>query len=94
MPGYDVTRPQLDQEVGSNIVALRSSLDKSRTIKDWLDLHPSDAAEGDLLTMPVEDGGFGYSPDDAYALRLLYEGIVNLDTEGLSELGKKFTGLY
>lgn len=90
MPGYPVSKAQLDQTVGSNVVNLRDALNQARIIKSWLDLHSVDE---ELLTKPEEEGGFGYTADEAYALRVLYEGIVALDTTALAEKGKQFTGL-
>lgn len=93
MAGLTVTRTDLDSKAVNTILALREALSESTLIFKWLADHPSNAASGDILTKPEEDGGFGYNADEAYLLRVLFEGINNLNTPPLLDMGRKLTGL-
>lgn len=93
MAGINVTRSDLDWKAARTIQALRSAFNDVEIVFNYLSQHPSNAPEGDLLTKSEAEGGFGYTADEAYLIRVVFEGLHNLDVEPLLAQGSKLTGL-
>jgi hypothetical protein len=87
--GLDVSKPVLDQKAAQAVLELRSALDKHETIAAWLANHPVVDAVDPL----IEE--FGYTADEAYALRYYFEGVENIRAANanLISTGRKMTGL-
>lgn len=93
MAGHDVFRGQLDQQSGNTVVAVREAFEAVTTMNEFLKNIPSDAAGGDILTKPEEDGGFGYTADEAYLLRVVFEQLNALPVQPILDIGRALTGL-
>jgi hypothetical protein len=87
--GLNVDKPTFDMKAAQAVLELRSALDKHEAIAAW------------LVNRPVADGvdplvsEFGYDADEAYAIRLYFEGVENIrvSNSNLTTVGRKFTGL-
>lgn len=93
MAGLEVSRSNLDQKVAEAIIAVRRSFRQVDRVNGFLSNNPSNAVDGDLLTKDPAEGGFGYTADEAYLIRVTFEQLTALDVEGPLELGRKLTGL-
>lgn len=88
--GFSVTKDTLDNKAAQAVVAMRSALEKVEAIQAWLANHPVvDNVD------PITQEPFGYSPDEAYALRLYFGTVDGIRTNNatVSEIGRKMTGL-
>lgn len=87
--GLTVDKPTLDMKAAQAVLELRSALDKHEAIAAWLANRP--VVNG---TDPLESE-FGYNADEAYAIRLYFEGVENIrvSNSNLTTVGRKFTGL-
>lgn len=88
--GFDVNKQMLDQKAAAAVIAVRSALEKVEAIQSWLGNHPVVDSVDPLTQEP-----FGYSDDEAYALRLYFGTVDGLRTgnTAMSEVGRKMTGL-
>lgn len=88
--GLEVTKPVLDMQAAQAVLDLRRALDKHEAIAAWLANHPVVEGVDPLTTEP-----FGYTTDEAYAIRLYFEGVENIraNNPGLIDVGRKMTGL-
>lgn len=103
MAGQAVTRQDLDYAVSQAIIDLRQACRKVDSINKFLSFHPSNAVGGDLLTNPLPTasdptgavGGFGYTEDEAYLIRIIFEQLNGVRETALPilETGRKLTGL-
>lgn len=103
MAGREVTRQLLDMKAAEAIVAVRHAFEKVETVKEFLSTVPSDAPGGDPLTLPTNPtdaldsdsaaGKFGYTADEAYLIRYLFESLMQFDIKALLKDGRKLTGL-
>lgn len=87
--GLNVDKPTFDMKAAQAVLELRSALDKHEAIAAWLTNRP--VVNGvDPLT-----ADFGYDADEAYAIRLYFEGVENIrvSNDNLTTVGRKFTGL-
>lgn len=86
--GFEITKPILDQKAAEAVLAVRKALDKVENVAKWLSNHPN--GETDPL---VTD--FGYTLDEAYALRLYFETVdsIRVNNVAISDIGRKMTGL-
>lgn len=98
MAGFEVTKGLIDQKAGEAVVRLRDAFDLIEILSVFLSNVPSSGGDG-LETI------YGFSPDDAYLLRLTFEklnalrlaayahGGPNNDEPSAFDYGNKFTGL-
>jgi hypothetical protein len=88
--GLEVTKEILNMKAAQAVLELRSALDKHEAIASWLANHPVVEAV-DPLTEP----GFNFTVDEAYALRLYFEGVdgIRVNNPSLIAVGRKMTGL-
>jgi hypothetical protein len=89
--GFDVTKQMLDMKVAQAALQLRSAFEHIETINVWLSNHPNDGTNPDPLTLEP----FGYSSDEAYAMRLYFQTFDGVRTANQStfDVGRKMTGL-
>lgn len=87
--GLNVDKPTFDMKAAQAVLELRSALNKHEAIASWLANHPIVDAVDPLVTE------FGYNADEAYAIRLYFEGVENLrvNNTNLTSVGRKMTGL-
>ena len=90
MAGIEVSRQGIDSKVGDALLQLRQALDKSYSINKFFVNNPVSVAGVDPL---VEV--YGYTVDEAYLLRLVFEGIAEIkdNSSTLEENARKLTGL-
>lgn len=102
MAGLPVSRPTFDQKSSEAILSLRDALRRCEVIYNFLEMHPADAPEGDILELsavpenPMDMDsapGFAYDHEDAVLVRELFTKIHDLDTAPVLTLGRKLTGL-
>lgn len=88
--GLEVTKAVLDMKIADAVMSVRSALDKVETIASWLVNHPTVDSVDPLTLEP-----FGYTADEAYAVRLYFESVEGIRTSNpnLSAVGRKMTGL-
>jgi hypothetical protein len=88
--GFNVTKDMLDNKAAQAVMAMRSALEKIQAIQAWLANQPDVDGVDPLTSAP-----FGYSADEAYALRLYFGTVDGMRTANAatSELGRKMTGL-
>lgn len=87
--GLEVNKNVLDMKAAQAVLELRSALDKTEAIAKWLANHPV----VDTVDPLVVD--FGYTADEAYALRSYFESVDSIRTgnSNLIDIGRKMTGL-
>ncbi|PIM65876.1 hypothetical protein CTU88_46580 [Streptomyces sp. JV178] len=88
--GFEVSKQVLDTKAAQAVLGLREAFDVVETIAEWLANHPVIDAVDPLTTEP-----FGYSADEAYALRFYFgtfNGVKNANTNAFNA-GRKMTGL-
>lgn len=93
MAGLEVTRPMLDQKAAEAVLSLRHVYEKIQTMNAFLNNIHADDPDGDLMTKSQEDGGFGYTADEAYLIRTLFQGLDGLAVQPLLAQGSALTGL-
>jgi hypothetical protein len=103
MAGRDVNRSNLDQVTADAVIAVRDAFRQVRTVKAFLDQVPANAEGGDPLTKPMAQvadsppdfvpGKFGYTEDEAYLIRLVFDQLNALDVQPILDTGRKLTGL-
>jgi hypothetical protein len=88
--GFDVTKQMLDTKAAQAVLAMRSALEKVEALQAWLANHPVVDNVDPLTAEP-----FGYSADEAYALRLYFGTVDSIRTTNtsISDVGRKMTGL-
>jgi len=103
MAGREVTRTALDERSAEALMAIRDAFRKVDTIQEFLSNNP--VANGvDPLTLPTTDntdpmnpkpgpGKFGYTADEAYLIRLVFQQLTDLNAKSPLKLGRKLTGL-
>lgn len=89
MAGIEVSRQGIDSKVGDALLQLRSALDKSYSVNQFFVNNPVVNGEDPLVTV------YGYDEDEAYLLRLVFEGIaaIKASSSALEENARKLTGL-
>lgn len=92
MAGLTVTRDLLDHRAAQAVIDIRNAFEKAQTVFDYLATVPS-TPDGDPLTKPVSEGGFGYTADEAYLIRVVFERLSALEVEPILVDGRKLTGL-
>jgi len=87
--GLTVDKPTLDMKAAQAVLELRSALNKHEAIAAWLANHPVVEAVDPLIAE------FSYNADEAYALRLYFEGVeaIRVGNPNLIAVGRKMTGL-
>lgn len=93
MAGNLVGRSDLDWRISRAVIALRDDFESVGIIKGFLDQYPSNAVGGDVLTKTVKDNGFGYTVDEAYLIRLVFDQFSALALAPVLEQARKLTGL-
>lgn len=93
MAGTTVSRSDLDWKVSRTVIEVREAFENVAIIKGFLDQNPSNGPEGDLLTKSAGEGGFGYTEDEAYLVRLVFDQFNALDVEPILETARRLTGL-
>lgn len=103
MAGREVTRTELDRETADAIIEVRDAFRRVRTVKAFLDQVPANAEGGDPLTLstdPVNSmeastapGKFGYTDDEAYLIRLVFDQLTALEVQPILDTARKLTGL-
>lgn len=88
--GLEVNKTILDNKAAEAVLQLRSGLDKHESIAAWLANHPIVDSVDPLTVEP-----FGYTADEAYALRFYFEGVdaIRVNNPNLIATGRKMTGL-
>jgi hypothetical protein len=86
--GIEITKPILDQKAAEAVLAVRRALDMVENVAKWLANHPNGTTDP-LVT------DFGYTEDEAYALRLYFQTVdtIRVDNVAISDVGRKMTGL-
>lgn len=87
--GLEVSKQSLDMAAAQAVLELRRALDKHESIAVWLSNHPVVEGADPLISE------FGYDADEAYALRMYFEGVENIRVANpnLISTGRKMTGL-
>lgn len=87
--GLEVTKPALDMSAAQAVLELRRALDKHEAVAAWLANHPVVDGVDPLIAE------FGYTADEAYALRMYFEGVegIRIANPNLIATGRKMTGL-
>jgi hypothetical protein len=87
--GLEVSKQGLDMSVAQAVLDLRRALDKHESIAAWLANHPKTETNEPLVSE------FGYTDDEAYALRMYFEGVdaIRINNPNLIAVGRKMTGL-
>lgn len=87
--GLEVTKAVLDMSSAQAVLELRKALDKHEAIAAWLANHPVINGTDPLIA------DFGYNADEAYVLRLYFEGVdaIRAANPNLISTGRKMTGL-
>lgn len=103
MAGRAVTREGLDWASADAVIAVRDAFRKVRTVKAFLDQVPSNAPGGDPLTKDVTpsdpmdpttaSGKFGYTDDEAYLIRVVFDQLTALEVQPILDTARKLTGL-
>lgn len=104
MAGANVTRNDLDYAISQAVIDIRQAFRKVDSIATFLNNHPAnDNPDLDLLKAPLPNAGtpdatgtgFGYTDDEAYLIRIVFEQLSALRTNALPtlDLGRKLTGL-
>lgn len=89
--GFDVNKGTLDMKAAQAVLSLRSAFEQVETVTKWLANHPNDGTNPDPLT----EDPFGYSADEAYALRSFFETFDGVRTanQAAFDIGRTMTGL-
>lgn len=89
MLGYEVNKGILDARCAEAVLDLRAAFDKIESIAIWLANNPTDGTTDPLVAT------YGYTSDEAYALRLYFETFNNVRTSNSStlDIGRHMTGL-
>jgi len=87
--GLEVTKQGLDMSAAQAVLELRRALDKHEAIAAWLANHPVVDGVDPMMS------DFGYTADEAYVLRMYFEGVDAIRTANpnLISTGRKMTGL-
>lgn len=87
--GLEVTKTVLNTKAAQAVMELRSALDRTEAIAVWLANHPVINGVDPLIS------DFEYNADEAYALRLYFEGVdaIRIANPNLISVGRKMTGL-
>lgn len=90
--GIEVNKGILDYKSAEAALALRSAFESVESIAKWLSNHPNpgpDSANDPLVSE------FGYTVDEAYALRNFFETFDGVRTANAAtfDVGRKLTGL-
>lgn len=87
--GYEVNKQVLDAKLAQASLMVRHAFDQVESVAKWLINHPVANAVDPL----VEE--FGYSVDEAYAVRIYFETLDGVRTANTStfDTGRKMTGL-
>lgn len=103
MAGREVTRIDLDRETAEAVIAVREAFRRVRTVKAYLDQVPANSEGGDPLTLSVNPtdtmdastapGKFGYTEDEAYLIRVVFDQLTNLEVQPILDTARKLTGL-
>ena len=94
MIGYKVNKELLDVRSAEAVIAVRDAFEKVERVKNYLANLPQDEDGVDPLVRPVtENGKFGYSADEAYLLRVVFDELSALNIDPTLEKGQKLTGL-
>lgn len=88
--GYDVNKGTLDMKAAQAVLSLRSAFDQIENIAKFLANHPIVNTVDPLAGEP-----FGYTTDEAYALRLYFDNFDMVRTANATtfDVGRKMTGL-
>lgn len=89
MVGYEVTKGILDIRSAEAVVELRTAFEKVEIIANWLAHHPNSGTD------PLTLDPFGYTDDEAYALRLFFETFNSVKVANASafDAGSQISGL-
>lgn len=89
MAGIRVDRQTIDVRLGEAALAVRDSFERVESIQLWLADHPGSGPQDPLVT------SFGYTEDEAYLIRLVFEQLNTMRTEHAATLvlTHKLTGL-
>lgn len=103
MAGRTVTRSELDAKAADAVIAVRRAFVLVENVKSFLDNTPSNADGGDPLTKSTAQtdsmdpssapGAFGYTEDEAYLIRLVFDQLSALEVEPIIHTARKLTGL-
>lgn len=87
--GIEVSKAVLDSKAARAVLDMRSAMERTESIAKWLANHPVVETVDPLIA------DFGYSSDEAYALRYYFESFDAIRTANttLIDIGRKMTGL-
>lgn len=88
--GLEVSKQVLDMKAAQAVLGLREAFEGVEAIAVWLANHPVVDGVDPLTSEP-----FGYTADEAYALRFFFEtfnAVKNANTNAFNA-GRKMTGL-
>lgn len=94
MAGIEVNRQMLDFKLAEAMLAIRHAFEKVEILQQWMTNHP--APGPDLLSTPIAEGGqFGYTVDEAYAIRLVCQNFNAMRLNNASDfaVATQLTGL-
>jgi hypothetical protein len=87
--GYEVSKPVLDSKAAQALLQLREAFENVEAVSKFLANNPSDGQVEPLVTV------YGYTVDEAYSLRLVFETFETIRINSLPtfEIARKVTGL-
>lgn len=90
--GFDVTKTTLDQRSAQTVLMVRSAFDQVETVAKWLANHPNPGPDNTNDPLVTD---FGYTTDEAYAMRNYFETFDSIRTNNAAtfDTGRKMTGL-
>lgn len=101
--GRTVTRAELDAKAADAVIAVRKAFVLVENVKSFLDNTPQNAEGGDPLTLsttptdPMDPttapGVFGYTDDEAYLMRIVFDQLSALPVQDTLHTARKLTGL-
>lgn len=89
MLGYYVDVSTINQAAAQCALSMRNAFQAVDMMNGWLADHPVVSGTDPLVAT------FGYSVDEAYAIRLYFQsmGTLRSQNQSIFDIGRKFTGL-
>jgi hypothetical protein len=89
MLGYYVDQNTINGKAGQAVITLRQAFDQVENLAKFLAMHPKVNNVDPLMTE------FGYTADEAYALRVFFETMYQLQQSNIAtfDIGRKLSGL-
>lgn len=89
MAGLAVSREAIDTKTGQTVLTLRAAFDQVKNISQFLANNPNDGTNDPLIDT------YGYTIDEAYMIRLVFQDLEAIRTNNAStfDIASKLTGL-